>query len=169
MPKTAPLTREEIEAQAAELAAQVAAFQAEDQRRAEEQQRRRDAALRQFDEQFVDSVSVSVLTAEVDEARAALGAALADTPLVQGIAAYITALHRRSHLYLERSSALDRLGRPTAPKPAGWATEVPSAEIPELIAQAAARIATTQVAAELAELHGRRDAAGTETTQKENR
>ncbi|MDP9461724.1 MAG: hypothetical protein M3Q22_16230 [Actinomycetota bacterium] len=168
MPKTAPLSREQIEAQAADLAAQVAAFQAEDQRRADEEWRRRAAAQHQWDERFAASVSRRQLDADVDQARAALNAALEADPLVQALAGYLAALRRRSHLILEHNSALVRLGQPENRRPSGMATEVTATEVAELIAQAMTRVATERVGAEMAELHAQREAAGTDTTE-ENR
>ncbi len=165
MPKTAPLSREQIEAQAADLAAQVAAFQAEDQRRAEEEWRRRAAAQQQWDQRFAASVSRRQLDDHVDQARAALDAALEADPMVQALAGYLAALRRRSHVILEHNSALDRLGQPQNPRPAGMATEVTAIDVAELIAQAMNRIATERVAAEMAELHAQREAAGTDTTE----
>jgi hypothetical protein len=166
VPKTAPLTREQIEAQAADLAAQVAAFQAEDQRRAEEAWRRRAAAQHQWDERFAASVSRSQLNTDVDQARAALDAALEADPLVQALAGYLAALRRRSHVILEHNSALVRLGQPENPRPSGMPTEVTATEVAELIAQAMTRVATQSVGAEMAELHAQREAAGTDTTEE---
>ncbi len=168
MPETAPLTREQIEAQAADLAAQVAAFEAEDQRRAEEEWRRRAAAQHQWDERFAASVSRTALNTEVDQARAALDAALEADPLVLALSDFLTALRRRSHVILEHNSALVRLGRPENRPPAGMRTEVTATELAELIAEAMNRIAADRVGSEMAELHAKRDAAGTDTTE-ENR
>ncbi len=167
MPKTESVTREQIEAQAADLAAQVAAFEAEDQRRAEEEWRRRAAAQHQWDEQFAASVSRTALNTEVDQARAALDAALEAAPLVLALADYLAALRRRSHVILEHNSALARLGRPENPRPAGLATEVTATDVAELLAQAMARVASARVAAEMAELHAQREAAGTDTTEND--
>ncbi len=160
-------TREEIEAQAADLAAQVAAFEAEDQRRADEEWRRRAAAQHQWDERFAASVSRTALNTEVDQARAALNAALEADPMVLAFADYLAALRRRSHLILEHNSALMRTGRPENRPPAGMATEVTATEVAELIAQAMTRIASDRVASEMAELHAKREAAGTDTTKED--
>jgi hypothetical protein len=165
--KTAP-TREQIEAQAADINTKLAAFHAEDQRQAEEDDRRRAAAQQQWDEQFVTTISRSRLNADVDQARAELDAALADNPLVVALADYLTALRRRSHVIQEQNAALARLDRPTAPRGAGLATEVHPDEMVSLIAQAMTRIATERVGAEMADLHAARDAAGTDPTE-ENR
>jgi hypothetical protein len=169
MPKIdAPLTREQIEAQAADINTKLAAFHAEDERRAQEEYRRRAAAQQQWDEQFVATISRSRLNADVDQARAELDAGLADNPLVVALAGYLTALRRRSHVLQEQNAALARLGRPTAPRDAGLPTEVTATELTEFIAQAMTRIASSRVSAEMNELHARRDAAGTDTTE-ENR
>ncbi len=168
MSKTAPMSREQIEAQAADLAAQVAAFQAEDQRRADEEWRRRTAAQQQWDERFAASVSRRQLDDHVDQARAALDAALEADSMVQALADYLAALRRRSHMILEHNSALVRLGQRENPRPSGMATEVTATKVAELVAEAMTRVATERVAAEMAELHAQRDAAGTDTT-KENR
>jgi hypothetical protein len=164
--KTTAPTREQIEAQAVDINAKLAAFHAEDQRQAEEGQRRREAAQRELDEQFAASVSRPQLNAEVDRARTELDTALEGNPLVLAFADYLTALRRRSHLILEQNSALARLGRPTASRDAGLSTEVTATEVAELIAQAMTRIATKRVGAEMADLHARRDAAGTDTTEE---
>jgi hypothetical protein len=162
MPTKTTLTREQIEAQAADINTKLAAFHAEDQRQAEEQEQRRHAAQRQFDEQLVESTSVAHLNANVEQARADLDAALADNPLVQALSGYLTALRRRSNLLFEVNSARNRLGQPATSRPSGMTTEVTGAEIVDFIAQAVARVATDRVGAEMAELHARRDAAGTE-------
>ncbi len=160
-------TREQLEAEAADLAAQVAAFEAEDQRRADEEWRRRAAAQHQWDEQFAASVSRTALNTEVDQARAALDAALEADGLVLALADYLAALRRRSHLILQQNSALARLGQPENPRPAGFATEVTATDVAEFIAQATARLASARVAAEMDELHAEREAAGTDTTKED--
>ncbi len=160
-----PPTREQIEAQAADLNARLAAIHEEDRREQEQADRRRAEAQRQFDEQFVADFSRAALEADVDQARAELDQALADDPIVQALASYLASLRRRSHGLLEHSSALARLGRP-ADAPQAVATELE--RLDEYLLPVAARIATDRVAAELAAFHARRETAGDDTTE-ENR
>ncbi len=165
MPKTVPLTREQVEQQAADLNAQLAAIREQERLEQEAAADRRAAAQQQFDEQFVAGFSRAALEADVDQARAALDETLAADPLTLALADYLTALRRRSHLFLEQSAALGRLGQPV-PAPHALGTELQ--RIDEYVLPIASRIATERVAAEMADLHARRETAGDDITQ-ENR
>ncbi len=166
MPKTTTIpSRQEIEQQAAELKAKLDVFREQDQQQAVEDHRRKLAAQQEFDEQQVASYSRAAVEADVGQARAALDEALAANPLVVALADHLASLRRRSHAVHEHMATLGRLGRPTAPPNAG-PTEL--LDLEGTIFRAAERIAADRVAAEQSELHARRNAAGTDTTE-ENR
>ena len=99
---------------------------------------------------------------EVGEARRALDEALANDPLVQAFANFQAAMRRRYQLLIERNAALSRLGKPvpTSQTIAGMQTELIGLE--DYVFQTADRIGSEQVAAEMAEMHASRDAAGSE-------
>ena len=155
--KTTLPTREEVEAQAADLAAQLDTYRQQDQQQAAEDHRRKLAAQQEFDEQTAAGFSRAQVEAEVDRARAAFDEALATNPLVLALADYLASLRRRSHAMHEHMATLGRLGRPTAPPNAG-PTELYDLE--GTIFRAAELIAADRVAAEQTDLHARRDAAG---------
>lgn len=157
--KTTP-TREQIEQQAAELAAQVDAFRQQDEQRAEEEWNRRLEAQREFDRQLVAAHSDARLETEVSQARSALDTALAESPWVIALADYLSALRRRSHAAFEDNSARSRLGLPTGPTYTG-ATEIVGVD--EYVIRAAERMAAERIEAEQAELHARREAAGSDS------
>jgi hypothetical protein len=158
MPSKTTPTREQIEQQAAELAAQVAEFQAQDAQREYEQLQRRIAAQEEFDRQILADYRANPGDDDLREARAALDAALADDPLVQALATYSAALRRRARLAFEASSADTRLGGPGFRQPPG-PTELVGG-LDEYVLRAAERIAEERVTAEMADLLARRDAAG---------
>lgn len=160
MPKTTMPTREQIEQEADAAATRAAQLR---QALAEQDQAaldRRLEAQRAWDEQHVAGFSRAAVEAEVDRAKAALDAALAENPLVLALADYLHALRRRSHDVFEHMSALGRLGRPTG-SPAAGPTELGRLE--EYVITAAERLATERVDREQAEMHARRDAAGADT------
>ena len=74
-------------------------------------------------------------------------------------------MRRRSHILAELNGALGRLGRPTAAP--NVATELQPLDA--YVLPVAARIATQQVAAEMADLHARRETAGDNNNTEENR
>ena len=162
---TAPLTREQIEKRAAEDAAVLAEFHRQDQEQEQAAARRRAEAQREWDQRFVAGFSRAALEADVDRTRAALDQALAENPLTLALVDHLVALRRRSHALLEHNAALARLGRPTAA--ASVDTELQ--RLDEYLLPVASRLATELVAAEMADLHASRDAAGTENTTEENR
>ncbi len=115
---TVPPAREQLEQEAAAAEQRAADLRARMRAEDEAAARRRREAQRKFDEDFVAGFSRSKIDADVDQARQALDAALAADPLVAALADYLTALRRRSHMLLEHSSTLSRLGRPSyTPKP----------------------------------------------------
>jgi hypothetical protein len=164
MPKTAP-TREQLEQEAQTAAARAAEITAQLLEQEQTDYATRLEAQRRFDEQLVASYDRSAIEAEVKQATADLDAALRANPLVLALADYLTALRRRSHAVREHMAARNRIGLPTAPPDPG-PTELATVE--EYIHTAATRMAEERVSAEIADLHARRDAAGTATT-KENR
>lgn len=159
MPKTAQ-TREQIEQQAAELAAQIEEFHEQDRKAQEERWHNRTEAQRQWDEDFVAGYSYARTEVEVGDARRALDEALAADPIVQAFAHYLAAMRRRYQLVVEKNAAMARLGRPEPLRLGGMQTELIGLE--DFIFQAAERIGAEQVSAEMAELQTRRDAAGAE-------
>ena len=166
MPKTTtPPTADELRQQAEKLDAQAHALRLEMQRQAQDTLDRRLAAQREWDEKFVAGFSRAEVEAEVDKAKAALDAALVADPLVRTLADYLTALRRRSHAVLEHMSALNRLGRETGPPNAG-PTELATTD--EYVIRTANRIAEDRIAAELAEMHAQREAAGDAATTTDN-
>jgi hypothetical protein len=159
MPSKTALTREQIEQQAAELAAQVEAFREQDRQRQEEEQRRRAAAERACDEQFAADYSRQELDTAVDRARAAFQEALAENPLVLALADYLTAMQRARTLTYEYAATLGRLGRGDR---APAAHSYPIAElgpVEDYIASAVARLVAERVDAETAERTSQRQAA----------
>jgi hypothetical protein len=158
MPSKTTPTREQIEQQAAELAAQVDAFRQQDYQQQEEEWQRRAQAQEEFDRQLVASYSANKVEDDVQSARKALDAALATDPLVIALADYSAALRRRARLAFEASSADTRLGGPGFRQPPG-PTELVGG-LDEYVLRTAERLATEQVDAEMAELLARRDAAG---------
>lgn len=160
MPKTTPEpTLEELEAQAAELAARLDELHAEQQRAAEAEAARRAAAEAEFDRQFIATVSIADLEAEANQAAEPLYQALADDPLILALVGYSSTLRRKAHLHTEVSNARMRLGLqglgpmigPTGISPAG---------LPDILARVVDRITTDRVNGEIADLHARRTAAG---------
>lgn len=159
--KTAPAvrpSREELEAQAAELNAQLDAFRDEDNRQFEAERQQIIEAQRQWDEDFVKNYSYAQTEVQVGEARRALDEALAADPVVLAFAGYVAAMRRRYQLRVEQNNALARLGRPEELRVGGMQTELIGLE--DYIFQAADRIGTEQVSAEMAALLAERDAAG---------
>jgi len=157
MPKTTPKTPDELRAEAERLDAQAGALRQQLQEQAQEAAERRRVAQLAWDERFAAGYSRAAIEADVDQARAALDEALAANPLVGALADYLVAIRRRSHAVLEQMSVLNRLGRPSGPPNAG-PTEL--APLEEYVIRAAERMASDRVAAELAELHAGREAAG---------
>ncbi len=158
-------TREQIEQQAAELAAQIDAYRQQDAREEQERQRRRAEAEREYDQQAVAIFSHAALTDDVARARAQFDAALADTPVVRALADYMTALQRRRALTYEYSSALNRLGLPDVPGHA-----LPRAElgpVENLIAAAVQRLVAERIDEERAALAAQRETAITTATETE--
>jgi len=158
MPKiTVPKTADEMRAEAERLDAEAGALRQQLQERAQEADERRRVAQLAWDGRFAAGYSRAAIEADVDQAKAALDAALAANPLVTALADYLVALRRRSHAVLEQMSALGRLGRPTGLANAG-PTEL--APLEEYVIRAAERMASDRVAAEVAERAAAREAAG---------
>lgn len=160
--KTALPTREEVEAQAADLAAQLDTFRQQDQLREAEDHQRRTKAQEEFDRQFVEDYSSAADEADVRQARETLEVALHANPLVRAFADYVTTLRQVSHRQAEVSAALTRLGRPSF-RPIANVTEVIGG-VDEFVLRAVDRIADERVEADRADLHARRDAADTADT-----
>jgi hypothetical protein len=161
MPKiTDTLTREQIEQEAA--AAEQRAAMLREQMWLEDEAKRQQRAdvQREWDEQFVASISRAQLFSDAERARAELLVALAENLLIAALGDYFTALRRRSHLVFELNQALDRLGQPASPVPAGMQTELTAVELLDLLQQTAERIATERIDTENADRAASRDAAG---------
>ncbi len=165
MPTTDPMpTREQIEQQAAELAAQLDAYRQQDAREEQERQQRRAQAEHEYDQQQAAGYSRSALDAQVARARAEFDQQLADTPLVQALADWAVALQRRRNAVYEYSNALMRLGLPGVP-----GHDLPPAElgpVEDLVAAAVRRIVTERTDADAAALAAQREAAMTEKTKE---
>lgn len=160
MPKTTiPKTPDELRQQAARLDAEAGAVREELQRQAQEDHERRTAAQLAFDADLVAGFSRAALEAEVDQAKATLDAAVAANPLVVALSDYLTALYRRSHALAEHMSALSRLGRPSGPSAA---VDTQLGGLDGYLLPAAQRLAGARIAAEVTDLHARREAAGDE-------
>jgi len=144
---TTPKTPDELRDEAERLDAQAGALRQQLQQQAQEADERRRAATMAWDERYAARYSRAAIEADVDQAKAALDAALAGNPLVVALAAYLTALRGRSHAVVEQQQALNRLGRPSGLAPAG-PTEL--GRLDEYVTTAAERMASDRVAAELA-------------------
>ncbi len=133
MPKTTDtLTRKQLEAQAAELNAQLAAIREQERREQEEVARRRAQAEADFDREFIATLTPADLEQDVDQAAQALDEALATNPLVLALADFLTALRRRSNLRQEISSARMRLGEDPLPTQS-MRTEITPEDVLELL------------------------------------
>ncbi len=163
--KTALPTRQEVEQQAADLAAKLDAFRQQDQQQAAVDQQRRTKAHEEFDRQFVADYRSAADEADVRQARETLEVALRENPFVRAFADYVTTLRRVSHRQAEVSAALTRLGRPSF-RPVANVTEVIGG-LDEFVLRAVDRIADERIEVERSDLHARRDAAG--DNPKENR
>lgn len=163
MPKTtdAPPTREQLEQEAAQAEQRAAMIREQMWLADEAERRRRLDAQRQWDQEFADSHSLEDLERGVVQARAELDAALAETPLVQAVTAYLIALRRRSHMRMEYISARNRLGDDVVGPLPPVETEI-HGQLDDLVSVVAERIAGEVVAVEMAEIHASRDAAGQE-------
>ena len=167
--KTAP-TREQIEQQAAELAAQVEAFREQDRQRQEQEWQRRAQADHDYDEQLVANYSRRELDADVDQARVAFGEALAENPLILALADYMTAMQRARTATYDYANALGRIGQGNrVPPPHSY----PIAElgpVEDYIASTVARLVAERMDAETAEQASQRqaaiDAAGSDSNQE---
>ncbi len=162
MTKTTVPNREELEQEAAAAERRAADLRARMRAEDEAAARRRREAQRKFDEDFADGFARSKIDADVDQARQALDAALAADPLVAALADYLTALRRRSHMLLEHSSTLSRLGRPSY-TPTTQQTELDPLD--DYVHRVVTQIATERVTAELDDIHAARDAAGADTKE----
>ncbi len=156
---TAPLTREQLEEQAAELNAQLAAIREQERREQEEAARRRAHLEAEFDRQFLATLTPAQLEADVDQAAQALDEALATNPLVLALSDFLTALRRRSNLRQEISAARMRLGQDPLPAQS-MRTEITPEDVLDLLLRPTNRMAGDRVAAEVADLYAQRDAAG---------
>ncbi len=156
--------REQLERQAAEVAAQLDALRQQQERQEQLERQRRAQAEREFDQQQVATFSRAQLDDEVAQARAQFDEALAGAPLVRALADWATALQRRRTATYEHGSALTRLGLPGI---AGH--DLPRAElgpVEDLIAAAVRRIVTERTDADAAALAAQREAAITEKTKE---
>ncbi len=155
-------SREQIEQQAAELAAQIAAYQQQDLQEEQERQLRRTQAEHEFDQQRAANYSRRELDAEVARARAEFDDSLAETALVRTLADWAVALQRRRDAVYEHVSRLNRLGRPTE------GVDYPPAElgpVQDVIAAAVQQLVTERVGAERAALAAQRETAITTATE----
>lgn len=137
--RTKTKTPDELRQQAAKLAEQAAAVQAEldahTMREYEQEQTERAAA----DQRYVETFDAAALDQAVDQARAALDQTIADDPVTQALAGYLAAQYRRNHAHNDLASALGRLGRPNVGGRQSGTTELQSLD--ELIITAAQRTA----------------------------
>ncbi len=157
-------TREDLERQAAQVAAQLDALRQQQERQEQQERQRRAHAEQEYDQEQVAAFSRAALNNEVAQARAEFDEALANTPLVRALADYLTALQRRRTATYEHASALTRLGLPGV---AGH--DLPRAElgpVEDLIAAAVQRIVTERTDADAAALVARRETAITEKTKE---
>ncbi len=159
MPETAALTREELEQQAADLNAQLAAIREQERREQEDAARRRAQAEAEWDQRFLAALTPADLEREVDRAAQVLDEALATNPLVLALAGFLTALRRRSNLRQEISNARMRVGQDPLPTQA-MRTEITPEDVLDLLLRPTNRMAGDRVAVEVADLYAQRDAAG---------
>ncbi len=111
-------TREQLEAEAADLAARLDAIRQEEARRQQEEAQRLAQAEQDWDQQAVAAYSREALDAEVAQAEQAFRDALAETPLVRAMAGYLAVLQRRRTAVYNHQSTLGRLDRETRWSPA---------------------------------------------------
>ncbi len=168
MPKTAAPTRKELEQQAADLNAQLAAIREQEQREQEEAARRRAQAEAEWDRQFLATLTTADLEKDVDRAAQALDEELATNPLVLALADFLTALRRRSNLRQEISAARMRLGQDPLPTQS-MRTEITPEDVLELLLRPTTRMAGDRVAVEVADLYAQRDAAGDTAAEETDR
>ncbi len=156
---TAPMTREELEQQAAELNAQLAAIREQERQEQEAAARRRAQAEAEWDRQFLANLTPVELESDVDNAAQALDEALAANPLVLALSDYLTALRRRSNMRQEISAARMRLGQDPLPVQS-METEIRPEYVPDLLLRPVNRIASGRVSDEISDLYAQRGAAG---------
>ncbi len=166
MPTTDPmLTREDLERQAAQVAAQLDALRQEQAQQEQQERQRRAQAEQEYDREQIANYSRVALDNEVAQARAQFDEALANTPLVRSLADYLYAQQRRRTATYEHASALTRLGQPGIP-----GHDLPRAElgpVEDIIAAAVQRIVTARTDADAAKAAADREAAITTATETE--
>ncbi len=168
MPETAALTREQLEQQAAALNAQLDAIREQERGEQEEAARRRAQAEAEWDRQFLATLTTADLEKDVDRTAQALDEVLATNPLVLALADFLTALRRRSNLRQELSSARMRLGQDPLPTET-MRTEIKPADVLDMLLRPTNRMAGDRVAAEVADMYARRDAAGDTAAEETDR
>ncbi len=157
-------TREELEQQAAAVAAQLDALRQQQERQEQQERQRRAHAEAEYDRQAAAAFSRAQLDNEVAQAREQFDEALANTPLVQALSDYLTALQRRRTATYEHGNVLNRLGLPGI---AGH--DLPRAElgpIEDHVAAAVQKLVTARIDAERAALAAQRETAITEKTKE---
>ncbi len=167
---TAPVDREQLEAEAARLNAQLAAIREQDRLEQEAAAQRRAEAQAEWDRQFLATLTPADLESDVDKAAQVLDEVLATNSLVLALSDFLTALRRRSNLRQEISAARMRLGQDPLPTQS-MRTEIEPADVLDLLLRPVNRMASDRVAAEVADLYTQRDdagqaAAGTDTNQE---
>ncbi len=148
-------TREQLEQQAAAVAAQLDVLRQQQEQQDQQERQRRAHAEAEYDQQQAAAFSRAALDNEVAQARAQFDEALASTPLVQALSDWATALQRRRNAVYEHASALTRLGQPSIP-----GHDLPPAEIgpvEDVIAAAVRRIVAARTDADAAALAARRE------------
>ncbi|MDP9458998.1 MAG: hypothetical protein M3Q22_01685 [Actinomycetota bacterium] len=145
-------TREQLEAEAADLAARLDAIRQEEFRRQQEEAQRLAQAEQDWDRQAAAGYDRKALDAEAARAEQAFRDAIATTPLVQAMAAYLTALQRRRTAVSEHYSTLDRLGHDTSRWNPADPSQYPTAElgpVQDYVTAAVQRLVTEQLDGEL--------------------
>ncbi|MDP9460494.1 MAG: hypothetical protein M3Q22_09670 [Actinomycetota bacterium] len=143
-------TREQLEAEAADLVARLDAIRQEEARRQQEEAQRFAQAEQEWDQQAAAAYDREALDAEVAQAEQAFRDALAETPLVRAMADYLAVLQRRRTAVFDHQSTLGRLGRETRWNPAD-PSQYPTAElgpVQEYVATTVQRLVADQLASE---------------------
>ena len=148
-------TPEALEERAAKLRAEAAEVEAELRRQDNERRAALAARQRAFDEHLVASWDLKALDAEVERKAAELQESIRNDPFVLALVNHFHAQSRRRVLAFEVMSARGRLGHdistvrlPDAP---------PTPAVADLIASVVEQVSSERTAAEVAELHARRD------------
>jgi hypothetical protein len=164
MPKTTMPTREDLEAQAAELQAKLDAIRQAEQQATDEAHARAEAAREQFDRDQLASFDLRALDAECGQAEVTLRETLLRDPLIVALTDYVTTLRRRRLAVYDAHTLRQRLHpeKQTALNP-------PQAEVPnigELLAGLVERAVQHRIEDERAEVDLAREAAAHVAAQR---